>query len=71
MKTAAPDFRLFWDNAYAVHHLTLEKIEIEHIDAASHVRDTRIALSSLVRHQRSPRARASGFAGSRTTSRGF
>ena len=22
MKTAAPDFRLLWDNAYAVHHLT-------------------------------------------------
>ena len=22
MKTASPDFRLFWDNAYAVHHLT-------------------------------------------------
>jgi DNA-binding transcriptional MocR family regulator len=24
MKTAAPDFRVFWDNAYAVHHLTGE-----------------------------------------------
>jgi len=28
MKTAAPDFRLYWDNAYAVHHLTNERIEI-------------------------------------------
>src|SRR5271156_5614516 len=31
MKTAAPDFRLFWDNAYAVHHLTEEPIEIANI----------------------------------------
>ena len=31
MKTAAPDFRLFWDNAYAVHHLTEERIEIANI----------------------------------------
>jgi DNA-binding transcriptional MocR family regulator len=28
MTTAAPDFRVFWDNAYAVHHLTAEPIEI-------------------------------------------
>jgi DNA-binding transcriptional MocR family regulator len=28
MKTAAPDFRLYWDNAYSVHHLTDERVEI-------------------------------------------
>jgi DNA-binding transcriptional MocR family regulator len=31
MKTAAPDFRLFWDNAYTVHHLSDETIEIANI----------------------------------------
>jgi DNA-binding transcriptional MocR family regulator len=31
MKTSAPDFRLFWDDAYAVHHLTDEAIEIANI----------------------------------------
>jgi DNA-binding transcriptional MocR family regulator len=31
MKTAAPDFRLFWDNAYTVHHLTGERVEIANI----------------------------------------
>jgi DNA-binding transcriptional MocR family regulator len=31
MKTAAPDFRLFWDNAYCVHHLTGEAVEIANI----------------------------------------
>jgi DNA-binding transcriptional MocR family regulator len=31
MKTAAPDFRLYWDNAYAVHHLTGERVEIANI----------------------------------------
>ena len=27
MKTAAPDFKIFWDEAYIVHHLTNEIIE--------------------------------------------
>ncbi len=31
MKTAAPDFRLFWDNAYCAHHLTEERIEIANV----------------------------------------
>jgi DNA-binding transcriptional MocR family regulator len=31
MKTAAPDFRLYWDNAYAVHHLSSERVEIANI----------------------------------------
>ena len=31
MKTGAPDFRLFWDDAYAVHHLTDRRPEIGNI----------------------------------------
>jgi DNA-binding transcriptional MocR family regulator len=31
MQTAAPDFRLIWDNAYCVHHLTSERIEIANV----------------------------------------
>jgi DNA-binding transcriptional MocR family regulator len=34
MTTAARDFRVFWDNAYAVHHLTSERIEIANLDEA-------------------------------------
>ena len=31
MKTAAPDFKIIWDDAYCVHHLTDEIIEIPNI----------------------------------------
>jgi DNA-binding transcriptional MocR family regulator len=31
MKTAAQDFRIYWDNAYCVHHLTPQRIEIANI----------------------------------------
>jgi DNA-binding transcriptional MocR family regulator len=31
MRTAATDFRLFWDNAYVVHHLTDERVPIADI----------------------------------------
>ena len=31
MRSGAPDFRLFWDNAYAVHHLTERRHEIANI----------------------------------------
>jgi DNA-binding transcriptional MocR family regulator len=31
MKAGAPDFRLFWDNAYAVHHLTDDRLELANI----------------------------------------
>ena len=34
MPAAAPDFRIFWDNAYAAHHLTDEEIEIVDVLAA-------------------------------------
>jgi DNA-binding transcriptional MocR family regulator len=31
MRTGAPDFRLFWDNAYTVHHLTEHRHDIANI----------------------------------------
>jgi DNA-binding transcriptional MocR family regulator len=39
MQTGAPDFRLFWDNAYAVHHLTERRHAIANIlDACTEAR---------------------------------
>lgn len=35
MTTAAPDFRIFWDNAYAVHHLTDSPAELADMLALS------------------------------------
>jgi len=34
MQTAASDFRLFWDDAYTLHHLTSDAIEISNISQA-------------------------------------
>ncbi len=34
MKTAAPDFRLMWDDAYRFHHLTDDNVEIAEVIAA-------------------------------------
>ena len=54
METAAPDFRVFWDNAYAVHHLTAERIEIPSSSTRARATAIRIGRSCSVRPPRSP-----------------
>ena len=71
MKTAAPDFRIFWDNAYAVHHLTPERIEIANIDEAcarhGHA-ESRVHLRLHVQDHRSPAPASACSRARRTTS---
>lgn len=67
MKTAAPDFRLFWDNAYAVHHLTSERVEIANVLelAARHGHANRPLIFTSTSKVTLPGAGLAVFAGSK------
>lgn len=73
MPTAAPDFRLFWDNAYAVHHLTVERVEIADIlqacERAGH--DNRPLVFASTSKITFPGAGIAAFASSKTNSQWF
>jgi DNA-binding transcriptional MocR family regulator len=53
MKTAAPDFRLYWDNAYAVHHLTDDASRSPTFWTCAHGMGIRTARLSLLPPRRS------------------
>ncbi|MGD1091095.1 MAG: aminotransferase class I/II-fold pyridoxal phosphate-dependent enzyme [Bryobacteraceae bacterium] len=67
MKTAAPDFRLYWDNAYGVHHLTSERIEIANIleQCARHGHPNRPFVFASTSKVTLPGAGLAAFAGSK------
>lgn len=67
MKTAAPDFRLYWDNAYPVHHLTDERVEVANIleVCARHGRPNRAFVFASTSKITMPGAAVSVFAASK------
>ncbi len=52
METGAPDFRLFWDNAYALHHLTERRPNLRNVLEACARPATRTGRSSSPRPRR-------------------
>lgn len=64
MKTAAPDFKIFWDEAYIVHHLTDEIIETPVLlnEAAKYGNEDRVLMFTSTSKITFPGAGVSAFA---------